>query len=249
VFTRHEGRACGRRDRDPPRTCSSCYEKCTEQPRWRPAGTVERKGLWCQSNDELLLLCGDLGSLFFAPTADVEFIMGATDCPPSGLRLTGAPRTDWSVFPEGTSGLRDVKRNESHALLVRRHGAAVEVSLDGVAYVSSSVHGVASTADGAHHVALSCWTEPATLHSIDLSFQLPPGVESGSCDGQEEVAKSRSPRQVSALWCRATRDGQTEDEPVPLVRGRIIERIEVEGDCTWRRALRALTSLDDQRVE
>jgi hypothetical protein len=226
----------------PPRTCSPCYEKCAEQPRWQPAGTVERKGLWCQSNDEL-------GSPFFAPTADIEFIRGATDCPPGGLRLTGAPRTDWSVFPEGTTGLRDVKRTESHALLVRRHGAAVEVSLDGVVYGSSTVHGVASTADGAHHLALSCWTEAAMLHSSDLSFQLPSGVESDSCDGQEEVAKSRSPRQVSALWCRATRDGQTEDDPVPLVRGRIIERVEVEGDCTWRRALRALTNLDDQKFE
>ena len=232
----------------PPTRCSPCYERCTELPRWRPASTTLHRGYACR-------LGGNLPRLperpFFSASPGVEFITGNTDCPPTGMRAFGPPRLDWTVFPEGTTALREVTVNllakkdpRVHTVLIKRHGHAVEVTEDDVHFATTTRDQPATTEDLQHTLGLSCWTEPVTVHSKDVRFQPQPGPAGDVCEGQDEVAKSRAPRKVSALLCRPTRDGHTEDEPLVFMPGAIIERVDVDADCTHRRGLRVLPSLE-----
>ncbi len=47
---------------------------------------------------------------------------------------------------------------------------------------------------------------------------------------------------MSALQCRPTRDGHTDDEPPAFVPGAVLERL--DADCTHRRGLSTLPSLE-----
>jgi len=214
---------------EPPSACSPCYDDgCKAKPTWTPPAVTERTGFSCRVRGETGL--GERA--FFSEAGDVEHVVGKTDCPPEGLRVVGPPRLDWSVFPEGTTTLRDVtatfskKKELSRAvrtLVVTRKGKDVEA------------HDEKGAIPG-----LSCWSESLTLFPTDLAFDFGDDV----CDGHDERPKKRGASVVKALRClELTAEGWIEPTLV-FVPGRAVERVDVNTGCTKQRAVRALPSLD-----
>lgn len=214
---------------EPPRGCSPCYDEgCTAKPTWTPPGVTERAGFSCRVRGESRL--GDRA--FFSEAGDVEHVTGATDCPPVGLRVSGPPRIDWSVFPEGTTTLRDVaaafdKKKELsrtvRTIVVTRKGKGVEAH-DG----NGPIPG------------LSCWTESLTLSATDLAFDFGEDV----CDGHDERPKKRGASAVKALRCLELSAQGWIEPTLVFVPGRMVERVDVNTGCTKQRAVRAIPSLE-----
>lgn len=241
-----------------PPSCSPCYDKCTELPSWVPATTHTRRGWACRVKKQAASEDSappDFPPLqeraFFSPPPGVEFVTGKTDCPPQGFREPGAPAPDWSAFPEGTSALRDVRaslKKKSNpppvVTSVARRGTSVEVTHEGVRYTSPALRGAARSDDGQHTLGLSCWREARTVHSEDLRFKLAPGPHGGECEGQDDLPRSRGARQQSLLVCRPVFDGAARDDVLVFVPGGIVERLDLDADCSRRRALRQLKSVD-----
>lgn len=243
-----------------PGRCSPCYDGCTAPPVWVPATTHPKRGWSCRvkaraaSEDEAPPEFDPLRErAFFAEAPGLEFVSGSSDCPPQGLRELGAPSPDWSKFPEGTTALRDVnvsprKKDEERpppvVTSVVRRKSGVEVTHAGVRYAATSLREPARSEDGQRTLALSCWREPRTVHSEDLRFALAPGPHGAECEGQDDVPKSRGPRQQPALVCRPVFDGVARDEVLVFVPGGLVERLDLDNGCSRRRALRRLPSLE-----
>ncbi|MBM4781462.1 MAG: hypothetical protein GQE15_27590 [Archangiaceae bacterium] len=230
--------------RRPP--CDLCEQRCSTASCWEPTTTRTVTGLSCTLANDLHGL-SQYDSLFFSAAPGVEWTRWKEDCPVTGFREATPPAPDWSLFPEGTTVLRDLagslvskKAPTTLRTVVTRKRNSIEVTRDDRTYTAASLTAPAKTEDGAHALFLSCWAEVATIHSVDLRFS-PPAAE---CDGSDEVPTSRSPKKLPVLGCRLTVDGDTSDSALRFLGGKVLERIDLDADCTKRKALRALPSVD-----
>lgn len=230
--------------RRPP--CDLCEQRCSTASCWEPTTTRTVSGLSCTLANDLPGV-SQFDSLFFSASPGVEWTRWKEDCPVTGYREATLPVPDWSLFPEGTTVLRDLmgslvakKPPSTQRTVVTRKRDSVEVTRDGRTYTAATLTSPAKTEDGGHALFLSCWSDVATVHSTDLRFTR----QASECDGSNEVATSKAPRKLPVLGCRLTIDGDTSDSSLRFLPGKVLERIGVQGDCTKREALRALPALD-----
>ena len=69
--------------------CSSCYDECGDKPTaiWKPAKTRRQKALVCKpTSGDLPGLRGDIEEIPFGTAPGIEYLVGPTDCPATGLR-------------------------------------------------------------------------------------------------------------------------------------------------------------------
>lgn len=238
-------------------TCD-CDGPCVKPRAWEPAETKPVTGLWCRvarpgeprsaTQPPLAPMPGVLlesEPLFFTAAPGVEAMRGKGDCPVRGYREAREPTPDWSVFPEGVTALREFEQrlakkapnSTTRVTKVVRTGSTLEVTRDEVTLWAGSVDESAS-AEG-HTFSLSCWREARVVHSSDVRFR----AGRKECEGHDEQASSRAGKPTGVLVCRSTIDGVVQDEPLVFVPGRTVERLDVDADCTRRRALRFIDSL------
>lgn len=238
-------------------TCD-CDAPCVKPDAWQPAATKQVTGLTCSMEPPperegdpqrtfapapgVLL---DSEPLFFTTAPGVEAMRGKGDCPVRGYREAREPTPDWSMFPEGTTALREFEArlakkapsSSKGVTKVVRTGRTLEVTRDEVAFKVGALDQAAVAGD--RSFALSCWRESRVVHSSDVRFK----AGRGDCDGREERASSRAGKPTPVLVCRPTVDGVVQDEPLVFVAGKTIERVDIDADCTVRRALRFIDSL------
>lgn len=231
--------------RRPP--CDLCEQRCSTASSWEPTTTRPVSGLSCTLSNKLPGV-STYEAVFFSASPGVEWTRWREDCPVTGYREATPPAPDWSLFPEGTTVLRDLKGSlvakkppATQRTVVTRKRDRIEVTRDQFTYSTTSLTTPAKTEDGAHALFLSCWSEVATVHSTDLHFNLPSGEE---CEGNDELPASKAPKKLTLLGCRLTLDGDTSDSSLRFVPGKVLERIDLDADCTKRKALRVLPSVD-----
>lgn len=227
--------------------CDLCEQRCSTASCWEPTTTRKVSGLSCALSNDLPGLFRD-DSLFFSAPPGVEWTRWREDCPVTGYREATAPIADWSLFPKGVTALRDLHGSlisktppATQRTVITRKQNTIEITRDRLTFSTTSLTAPAQTADGAHSLVLSCWSESTTVHSIDLSFKRPSAEE---CEGNDELPVSKSSKKLTALGCRLTLDGDTSDSSLRFVPGKVLERIDLDADCTKRKALRLLPSLD-----
>lgn len=228
--------------------CDLCEQRCSTASSWEPTTTRSVTGLSCSLSRDLLPGLSPSDALFFSPAPGVEWTRWKEDCPVTGYREATRSAPDWSLFPEGVTVLRDLrgsliskKRPSTQRTVVTRQRDSIEVTRDDRTYTATSLTAAAKTEDGQHSLFLSCWTEVVPVHSTDLHFNLPPGEE---CGGNDELPASKAMKKLPLLGCRLTLDEDTSDSSLRFLPGKILERIDLDADCTKRKALRVLPSLD-----
>lgn len=241
-----------------PDAMCDCDElkKCDQSSVWRPTTTKPMSALACAAKAGIgwarlpgVLLPAE--PLLFTAEPGLERMRGWGDCPIKGLREARQPTIDWSVFPEGTTALRVLRANLASeaestrtSLVVQRRGSTVTVTTGAQRFTTDSLAAAARSGD--HSFALSCWKESRTVHSKDVRFELPDAAE---CDGGDEPVKSRAPVKATLLACRALVDGAATDTVYPFVPGRVIEDLDINADCTMRRALRFIPGIDAEAFD
>jgi hypothetical protein len=155
----------------------------------------------------------------------------------------------WSLFPEGTTELReDLRNNKANhrqrvTTRVTRQGGRVSFSIEKtdtgahlheapVFAEASALTELAVSPDG-QRFDLRCVKQSQRVHSPDMTF-LPPV----DCDGGFVGVRSKKPKTVVVLVCRVGADAEA---PVLVFApGQVLERVYEDNDCSLAEGLRFL---------